>query len=87
MDTTLMPLNSAQFSNSISSIGEWFQPYFNPLLTLGLMFAGITIAVIVVRAIYYWIVDAVRYGFTDKRSEYTKLMDQTKPGDVNYPDW
>lgn len=70
MDTTLMPLNTAQFTNSIAYIGEWFQPYFNPLITLGLMFAGIYLASLLVRGLIIWLTDGAANILTPIRNKY-----------------
>lgn len=47
MDTSLLPLNVAQFQNTLSFIGEWATPYFSALLPLAAISVAITIVVAV----------------------------------------
>lgn len=66
MNTVLMPLNTATFTNALSFVGDWTAPLFDALLPLGLWIAGISIAVILILLVinlftelFYSIIDKV----------------------------
>lgn len=85
MDTTLIPMNTAQIGNALTDLGSYMDAYFPAFLGLAMFFAAIVIAYIVISAIIHWLIEGI-HRITMTKAEKAEYDFQTALNPRGRPD-
>jgi len=87
MNTTFIPINTAQMQNALTDMGTWLGAYFPAFLGLALFIGALIIVPIVLKGLLNWIIDGI-YALTGNAAGIaSRDMDKMSPEEweAKYP--